>query len=93
MANTSSAKKAVRTIARRTEENKSIRSGIKTIIKKAHEAIKAGKGQNEAVRIAETSIDKACAKDVVHKNKAARQKSRLMKRLNKAAKDSKAVKA
>ena len=86
MANTSSAKKAVRTITRRTEQNKSIRTGIKTIIKKAHEAIKDGKNQAEAVRIAEATIDKAAAKDVVHKNKAARQKSRLMKRLNKAAK-------
>ena len=86
MANTSSAKKAVRTITRRTDENKSVRTGIKTIVKKAHEAIKQGKQGLAAVRLAESSIDKAVSKGVVHKNKAARQKSRLMKRLNLAAK-------
>jgi small subunit ribosomal protein S20 len=86
VANTSSAKKAVRTIARRTEENKSIRSGIKTVVKKAHDAIKEGKTGIQAVRQAESSIDKAVSKGVVHKNKAARQKSRLMKRLNAASK-------
>ena len=86
MANTSSAKKAVRTIARRTQENKSTRTGIKNLVKKAHEAIKGGKTGLEAVRAAESTIDKAVGKGVLHKNKAARQKSRLMKRLNAAAK-------
>lgn len=78
MANTSSAKKAVRTIARRTEENKSIRTGVKTAIKKA---LKAEPAQaKEALGNANKALDQAASKGVIHKNKAARQKSRLAKK-------------
>ena len=84
MANTSSAKKAVRTIARRTERNKSIRTGMKTAVKKVTVAIKGGDSA-EALKNAAKSLDQAAAKGVIHKNKAARRKSRLAKRVNQAA--------
>lgn len=83
MANTSSAKKAVRVIAKRTERNRGIRTGIKTAIKKVVKA-EAGKTE-EALREAVRALDQAAAKNLIHKNKAARKKSRLAKQVNKAA--------
>lgn len=82
MANTSSAKKAVRTIARRTERNKAIRTGVKTAIKKVNTT--SPEGAAEALAGASKALDQAAAKGVIHKNKAARKKSRLAKRLNQA---------
>lgn len=82
MANTSSAKKAVRVIAKRTERNRSVRTGIKTTMKKFIKADSAKKA--EALRQAEKTLDQAAAKGVIHKNKAARQKSRLARQANKA---------
>ena len=83
MANTSSAKKAVRVIAKRTERNRAVRTGIKTAIKKLVKA-EAGKTQ-EALRSAEKALDQAAAKGIIHKNKVARKKSRLAKQANKAS--------
>lgn len=82
MANTSSAKKAVRVIAKRTERNRSVRTSMKTTIKKFVKAEPAQKA--EALRQAERTLDQAAAKGVIHKNKAARQKSRLARQANKA---------
>lgn len=83
MANTSSAKKAVRVIAKRTERNRGIRTGIKTAIKRV---VKAEPGQAEAaLREAVRALDQAAAKNLIHKNKAARKKSRLAKQVAKAA--------
>ncbi|MBX3172644.1 MAG: 30S ribosomal protein S20 [Candidatus Eremiobacteraeota bacterium] len=83
MANTSSAKKAVRVIAKRTERNRGIRTGIKTAVKKV---VKAEPGKSEeALREAVKTLDQAAAKNIIHKNKAARKKSRLAKQVNKAA--------
>lgn len=84
MANTSSAKKAVKTIARRTEQNKVVRTSIKTAIKKANVALKSNEGAQEALGNASKALDQAAAKGVIHKNKASRKKSRLAKRVNKA---------
>lgn len=84
MANTSSAKKAVKTIARRTEQNKVVRTSIKTAMKKANVAVKSNEGTQEALGNASKALDQAACKGVIHKNKAARKKSRLAKRLNKA---------
>ena len=82
MANTSSAKKAVRTIARRSEENKMIRSQVKTAVKKA---LKAEPAQSaELFSAAQKSLDQAASKGIMHKNKAARKKSRLARRVNQA---------
>lgn len=83
MANTSSAKKAVRVIAKRTERNRGIRTGIKTAVKRV---VKAEPGQAEAaLREAVRALDQAAAKNLIHKNKAARKKSRLAKQVAKAA--------
>lgn len=83
MANTSSAKKAVRVIAKRTERNKAVRTGIKTAIKKL---VKAEPAKVQAVLVdVVRALDQAAAKDIIHKNKAARKKSRLTKQANKAA--------
>lgn len=83
MANTSSAKKAVRTHAKRTARNKSVRTGMKTAIKKVVNA-DAGNVQ-DAFRQASKALDQAASKGVIHKNKAARKKSRLARAANKVA--------
>jgi len=66
--------------------NKSIRSQCKTNITKAERLIFMGelKAAKEAVVVAITSLDKAAEKGVIHPNNAARRKSRLMQKLNKA---------
>ena len=79
MANTSSAKKATRKIAARTEVNKSRRSRMRTFIRKVEEAIAGGdhKVAMEALRAAEPEINRAAQKGIVHANLAARKVSRL----------------
>lgn len=82
MANTSSAKKAVRKIAARTEVNKARRSRIRTFIRKVDIAIAAGDSTAaiEALRAAEPEIMRAVTKGILHKNTAARKVSRLSKK-------------
>jgi small subunit ribosomal protein S20 len=85
MANTKSAKKMVRKIARRTEVNKSRRSRIRTFTRKVEEAI-AGGDKSAAVlalKAAEPEIMRGVAKGVVHKNTASRKVSRLAARVKK----------
>ena len=83
MANTSSAKKATRKIAARTEVNKSRRSRMRTFIRKVEEAITAGdqKLANEALKAAEPEIHRAAQKGIVHANLASRKVSRLNSRI------------
>lgn len=65
--------------------NKSIRSNMKTVVKKADAAVLAGSdNKDEAVKTAVSTIDKAVTKGVMHKKTAARKVSKLMKRANKA---------
>jgi small subunit ribosomal protein S20 len=87
MANTSSAKKATRVIARRTEINKSRRSRLRTTIVKVEEAIASGdRGKaTTALKEAEPVIMRASQKGVIHPNAASRKVSRLTKRLAKLA--------
>jgi len=58
----------------------------RTTIKKARQLIKAGQIEEarEAVRAASSALDKAAEKGIIHKNNAARRKSRLMQHLNEA---------
>jgi small subunit ribosomal protein S20 len=69
--------------------NVAAKSAMKTFAKKARIAIDtAAVGQAEraeAVRLACKSIDKTVERGIIHKNQAARRKSRLMKRANKVA--------
>lgn len=87
MANIKSAKKRVLVTKTKTERNKSIRSAVKTSIKKVYSAIDAGdKAMAEAaLKAATVEIDKACTKGVYHKNNASRKVSRLALAVNKMA--------
>jgi small subunit ribosomal protein S20 len=86
LANTKSAIKMIRVNERKRRRNQPIRSEVKTLVKKARVGIEAGDLDvaKESIRRAESAVDKAANKGVVHKNVASRHKSRLMKRLNKA---------
>jgi small subunit ribosomal protein S20 len=83
MANTVSAKKMTRKIAKRTAINRSRRSRMRTFLRKVEEAIASG-SQNDAVaalRAAEPEIMRAAQKGIVHKNTASRKVSRLSSRI------------
>lgn len=84
MANTKSAKKAVRKIARRTAVNKSRRSRVRTYVRQVEEAITAGdqKAAREAFKQAEPAVMQAAQREILHKNTASRRISRLCARIN-----------
>jgi small subunit ribosomal protein S20 len=88
MANTSSAKKATRKIARKTEINKARRSVLRNSVRKVEEAIASGdaKVAREAFNAAEPVIMRAAQRNVVHKNAASRKVSRLSHRIAKIGK-------
>ena len=83
MANTASAKKATRKIARRTEVNKARRSRVRNIIRKVEEAIASGDkpAAAEALKQAQPELMRAATKGVLHKNTASRKVSRLAARV------------
>lgn len=83
MANTTSAKKMTRKIAKRTEINRSRRSRMRTFIRKVEEAIATGDqaAAVAALRSAEPEIMRAAQKGIVHKNTASRKVSRLATRI------------
>ena len=85
MPNTKSAIKMVRVAERRRLRNRPIRSSVKTFVRKAEHAI-VGSGEAAASEVvaAIRALDKAVNKGVIHRNNAARRKSRLMKKLNRA---------
>ena len=81
MANIKSQIKRNRQNLKRAERNKAVRSELKTRTKRASTAIEAGADDAaELTRAAVKRIDSAAAKGVIHKNAAARRKSRLMRR-------------
>ncbi len=84
MANTSSAKKAVRQIARRTAVNKSRRSQMRTYLRKVEEAIATGDSSAATAAFAAAAplLMRAAQKGIVHKNTASRKVSRLSKRVS-----------
>lgn len=83
MPNIKSAKKRVKVIAAKTEQNKATRSALRTEIKKANIAVEtSAENKNEAVKSAIKKIDQAAAKGILHKNTAARKKSALAKKAN-----------
>ena len=84
MANTASAKKAVRKIERRTAVNRSRRSQMRTYVRKVEEAIAAGDqgAASAALRVAEPLVMRAAQKGIVHANTASRKVSRLSKWIN-----------
>lgn len=79
MPNIKSAKKRVKVNAVKTLRNKEIKSALHTAIKKADVAVANGaENKDAAVKAAVKCIDKAVAKGILHKNNAARKKSRLV---------------
>ena len=83
MANTKSAKKAVRQIERRTAVNRQRRSKMRTFLRKVEEAIEAGDQSiaRQALAVAEPILMRAAQKGIVHKNTASRKVSRLSARV------------
>ncbi len=87
MANHKSAEKRIRQNARRNEINRSNRSQLRTSIKKLRTAV-AGQDKTASTELlfpTVSLIDKAVNKGIIHKNTAARYKSRLTKHVNKLA--------
>jgi len=83
MANIKSQIKRNRQNEKRRVRNKAVRSELKTRTKQALASVEQGAEQADgAVRLAMKRIDKAAANKVIHKNAAARRKSRLMRRIN-----------
>lgn len=85
MANIKSAKKRILVNRTKAERNKSIRSGVKTAIKKVYAAIEANDkaAATEALTAATSTINKAASKGVYHKNNASRKVSRISLAVNK----------
>ena len=88
MANTKSAKKAARQIARRTVINKSRRTRLRSAVRKVDEAIAAGDRSSAlaAMAEAEPAIIRAAQKGIVHRNAARRKVSRLAHQIAKLGK-------
>ncbi len=85
MPNSPSAKKALRQSLARRDRNRAQRSALRTTIKKVRKAAEAGDEAlaNDAFRAAVKKLDQSAAKDLIHKNAAARTKSRLSALLKK----------
>lgn len=84
MANIKSAKKRIRVTEKKTLQNKIVKSALKTSVKKfenVSETMSAAEA-NTAFNSAVKSLDMAASKGVIHKNLAAREKSRLAHKLN-----------
>ncbi|WP_370894261.1 30S ribosomal protein S20 [Janibacter sp. GXQ6167] len=83
MANIKSQIKRIKTNAARTERNRSVKSELRTWIRKTREAVEAGDKDKatDALKTASKKLDKAVSKGVIHKNQAANKKSRLAKKV------------
>lgn len=84
MANIKSQMKRNRQNIKRRARNRVVRGNFRSALRKARLAIESGdvESANAATQAASKALDKAAAKGVIHKNKAARQKSRLIQRLH-----------
>lgn len=86
MAKNRSAMKRAEIIRKRTMRNRALRSALRTAIKRFETSLAAGADDvSERLRKALVTIDKAVTKGILHKNAAARKKSRLMKKFNAAS--------
>ena len=83
MANIKSQIKRNRQNEKRRMRNKSVKSSLKTVIRKLNEASEAGNTETAAtlLRDASRQLDKAVSKGVIHKNQAANRKSAIAKRV------------
>ncbi len=87
MANLKSSMKRARQDVRRRSRNRAVLSRTRTAVSTANRVIASGKAEEarEAVLAAISEVDKAASKGIIHPNKAARRKSRLMAKLNAVA--------
>ena len=87
MANIKSAIKRNKQNEKRRLRNRVYRGAARTLVSKAKTTIVTGDGETSKVAVAQAiqALDKAAAQGVIHKNNAARRKSRLMKRLTSLA--------
>ena len=87
MANIKSQIKRNRQNEKRRLRNKSVKSALKTSVRKFHEAATSGDGDQAAALLREAArkLDKAVSKGVIHKNQAANRKSAIAKRLSSLA--------
>ena len=81
MPNTASAKKRLRQNEKIRLRNRSAKSAMRSQIRKVREAVQAGDSEKATaeLRLAQKKLDKAASKNLIHKNAAARTKSRLVK--------------
>ncbi|PTW01284.1 small subunit ribosomal protein S20 [Halanaerobium saccharolyticum] len=79
-----SAKKRVKTTEKKTAQNREWKDRLKNVIKDMEKAVEAGDKEAAAEQLKETKkvIDKAVTRNIIHKNNAARKKSRLTKMYN-----------
>ena len=86
MANSKTARKRIRIAETRRLRNRPYRTAARTFVKKAEAAIRAGDQTvaQSAVVDAISMLDRVASKGIIHRNNAARRKSRLMVKLNKA---------
>lgn len=84
MPNIKSSERSVKTDASRRAQNFSVKSSVKTATRKVTDTVTTGKADEAKALLTSASsvIDKAVAKGVIHKNAAARKKSRLAKKIN-----------
>lgn len=82
MANLKSSKKDIKRTEKRRAKNQSIKSALKTYVKKVRTAA-TPEDATKAMITAQSAIDKAAQNGVIHKNQAARRKSRAAKAANK----------
>ncbi len=86
MPNIKSAKKRVKVIAKKTLQNQMIKSRLKTAVKKFEASLKDGQAAaSDAYKNVIKLTDQAVAKGIMHKNTAARRKSRYAAMFNKTA--------
>ena len=79
MANSASSKKRAKQAVKRNQHNSQIRAKVRTFVKKVVSAISAG-NKEEAIsgfKVMQKNVDQAVSKGLIHKNQAARKKSRL----------------
>lgn len=86
MPNIKSAKKRVLVNTKKTEQNKAIRSAVKTEMKKIDALIKEGKLEEAKAALSKAfaAIDSACSKNILHANNASNKKSKLAKKVDAA---------
>jgi small subunit ribosomal protein S20 len=84
VANIKSQMKRVKTNEKRRQRNKSVKSALRTAIRRFREAVEAGDQEQivERQRSASKALDKAASKGVIHQNQAANKKASLARRVN-----------